>query len=232
MNPDVIRRRDTKTVSSGRLEDALTSIGNTTDPITIPIATTVSDAPVKVEVGGNVEENKITTDVDGKTEENTVDDELVEEAVCEAFETHVFTTGITEGAPVVGDDDDEEEEIDEYLDDEDEPDDSMGDENVMLRKAHESAQQALCREKAVTPSAVAPISEIIVPLASPLPVASECNGASGQQEPSAVPVESLEGCDSPPPILTQVIFFLIIYSIYILKKKASIYTKPNKSTKL
>ncbi|CAI2731960.1 unnamed protein product [Schistosoma spindalis] len=44
--------------------------------------------------------------------------------------------------------DDFDEEVDEYLDDEDEVDDSLGDENAMLKEAHASAQ-AYCRNSSI-----------------------------------------------------------------------------------
>ncbi|TNN10535.1 Transcription factor RFX3 [Schistosoma japonicum] len=51
-------------------------------------------------------------------------------------------------------DDNFDEEVDEYLDDEDEVDDSLGDENAMLKEAHATAQ-AYCRSSStINPNAV------------------------------------------------------------------------------
>uniref|UniRef100_A0A183SU46 RFX-type winged-helix domain-containing protein n=1 Tax=Schistocephalus solidus TaxID=70667 RepID=A0A183SU46_SCHSO len=115
---DSARRRDAK-VASGKLEDALASAG--------------SSETVILSVNLANENNSDSTIKEGAVPPPDETDEVV----CEAFGNSVFT-GVTEC----------EEEVDEYLDDEDEPDDLTGDENAMLRRAHESVQ-ALCRNAAL-----------------------------------------------------------------------------------
>ncbi|BHF77337.1 Transcription factor rfx3 [Sparganum proliferum] len=182
---DSARRKDAK-AASGKLEDALASAGSSE---TVILSVNLA----------NEENNSDSTIKEGAVPAPDETDEVV----CEAFGNSVFP-GVTEC----------EEEVDEYLDDEDEPDDLTGDENAMLRRAHESVQ-ALCRNAALErnklpladPDATnqgevlahTKTSTAEVPPASATPTApsagsvdGECNGTQKTSEAESVPATAVD----------------------------------------
>lgn len=145
------------------------------------------------------------------------DEAATEDAVCGAFEADaVFPRPSVDGEGEEEEEEDVDEEVDEYLEDGDDPDDaSMGDENAMLRRAHESAllkAAAEAREKSMTtttnangtpppPAAAEPVERKSVDTVQK--PTEEIPLLPATEEP-AFSEEPQDGCDSPPPIVAHV----------------------------